>query len=57
MACVMRASLRLRIRDEECSVDPVQGSGEWRKGQEDDVVQAEEVGDVMMIEDLDESLD
>ena len=57
MACVMRASLRLRIRDEECSVDPVQGSGEWRKGQQDDVVQAEEVRDVMMNVDLDESLD
>jgi hypothetical protein len=36
-------------------VDPVQGSGEWRKGQEDDVVQAEEVRDAMMNKDLDES--
>jgi len=42
MACVMRASLGLRIRDEERSVDPAQGSGEWRKGQEDDVVQRED---------------
>jgi hypothetical protein len=37
-------------------VDPAQGSGEWRKRQEDDVVQPEEVRDVMMNEDLDESL-
>ena len=51
----MRASLRLRIRDEQWSVYPAQGSDEWRNGQEDNLVQREEVRDVTMDEDLDES--
>ena len=36
-------------------MDPAQGSGEWRKGQEDDVVQREGVRDVTMNGDLDKS--
>jgi hypothetical protein len=36
-------------------VDPARGSGEWRKGQEDDVVQLEGVRDVTMNGDLDKS--